>query len=342
MKISDAIAILNIQNYNITNIQHISYNELKKHYHIQALLYHPDKNSNTENSTLIFQNINCAFRLLKGLISECDLKSEGDLKSDCDLRSDYASADELSADELNVDDLTSENTDNSYNNLLISFINHVINYYNNNNKNNLEDLKLEDLKLEADKQLSIFIETLFSKLSLIILEDIYLVLAKFNTSSLLTNKIVNIIKKLIINILEKNAIYIINPTISNLLNSDIYKLTIANEYVYVPLWHNELAFENAIIKIYPLLVSNVYLDSSNIIHYTYKNKFSTLLENIANNVNSLVITIDNNHYSIAINNLKLSKYQTYILENQGIPVINSNNILDNSVKSSIIFHIHLE
>ena len=331
MKISDAIAILNIQNYNITNIQHISYNELKKYYHIQALLYHPDKNSNTENSTLIFQNINCAFRLLKGLISERELISE------CD----------LSADELNVDDLTSENTDNSYNNLLISFINYVINYYNNNNKNNLEDLKLEDikledLKLEADKQLSIFIETLFSKLSLIILEDIYLVLAKFNTSSLLTNKIVNIIKKLIINILEKNAIYIINPSISNLLNSDIYKLTIANEYVYVPLWHNELAFENAIIKIYPLLVSNVYLDSSNIIHYTYKNKFSTLLENIANNVNSLVITIDNNHYSIAINNLKLAKYQTYILENQGIPVINSNNILDNSVKSSIIFHIHLE
>ena len=331
MKISDAIAILNIQNYNITNIQYISYNELKKHYHIQALLYHPDKNSNTENSTLIFQNINCAFRLLKGLISERELISE------CD----------LSADELNVDDLTSENTDNSYNNLLISFINYVINYYNNNNKNNLEDLKLEDikledLKLEADKQLSIFIETLFSKLSLIILEDIYLVLAKFNTSSLLTNKIVNIIKKLIINILEKNAIYIINPSISNLLNSDIYKLTIANEYVYVPLWHNELAFENAIIKIYPLLVSNVYLDSSNIIHYTYKNKFSTLLENIANNVNSLVITIDNNHYSIAINNLKLAKYQTYILENQGIPVINSNNILDNSVKSSIIFHIHLE
>ena len=59
----------------------------------------------------------------------------------------------------------------------------------------------------------------------------------------------------------------------------------------MPLWHNELAFENAIIKIYPLLVSNVYLDSSNNINYSYKNKFSTLLENIANNVNSLIITI---------------------------------------------------
>jgi hypothetical protein len=90
------------------------------------------------------------------------------------------------------------------------------------------------------------------------------------------------------------------------------------------------------------LPANVTLDSSNIIHYTYKNKFSTLLENIANNINSLIISIDNNDYSININNLKMAIYQTYILENQGIPNINSNNILDNSVKSAIIFHIHLD
>jgi curved DNA-binding protein CbpA len=316
MKISDAILILNIQNYNITNIQHISYNELKKHYHIQALLYHPDKNSNTENSTLIFQNINCAFSMLKGLISNPDLSTY-----------------DLSGDDLSGDDLSNENTNYSYNNLLISFINYIIKYYNNNN--NVSNV-------EADKQLTIFIETLFSKLSLIILEDIYLLLTKFNTSLLLTNKIVSILKKLITSILEKNSIYIINPTISNLLNSDIYKLTITNEYVYVPLWHNELSFENAIIKIYPLLPSNVSLDGSNIIHYTYKNKFNTLLEIIANNVNSLIITIDNNDFSININNLKLTKYQTYTLENQGIPNINSNNILDNSIKSDIVFHIHLE
>jgi curved DNA-binding protein CbpA len=316
MKISDAILILNIQNYNITNIQHISYNELKKHYHIQALLYHPDKNSNTENSTLIFQNINCAFNLLNALIRKHDLSTY-----------------DLSGDDLSGDDLSNENTNYSYNNLLISFINYIIKYYNNNN--NVSNV-------EADKQLTIFIETLFSKLSLIILEDIYLLLTKFNTSLLLTNKIVSILKKLITSILEKNSIYIINPTISNLLNSDIYKLTITNEYVYVPLWHNELSFENAIIKIYPLLPNNVSLDGSNIIHYTYKNKFNTLLEIIANNVNSLIITIDNNDFSININNLKLTKYQTYTLENQGIPYINNNNILDNSIKSDIVFHIHLE
>jgi len=327
MKISDAINILNIKNYNITNIQHISYDELKKQYHIQSLIYHPDKNSTNENATLIFQNINSAFITLKELISNNDLSDNN-----------------LSNNNLN-DDL---NEDESYNNLLINFINYVINYHNNSVLNSTE---LDDLKLEADKQLSKLLETLFSNFPLIIVEDIYLALLKFNntrnielvhTDYLLTNKIISIIKKISISILEKNDIYIISPTISNLLNSDIYKLTIANDYVYVPLWHRELAFENAIIKIYPILDSAITLEYNNTIHYTYKNKFSLLLEAIAHNNNNICIAIDNNNYTININMLKMTKYQIYIIENQGIPIINVNNILDNSIKSSIVFHIYLD
>jgi DnaJ-class molecular chaperone len=318
MKISDAIIILNIKNYNITNIQHISYNELKKYYHIQSLIYHPDKNSNNQNATLIFQNINNAFITLKELITN------------------------TISDDTISDDTVSDDTivDESYNNLLINFINYLINHYTNTNTN---ASNLDDLKIEADKHLNIFLETLFSNFSLIIVEDIYLILYKFinNSNSILTNKIVSVIKKLCLSILEKNDIYIINPTISNLLNSDIYKLTISNECVYVPLWHNELAYENAIIKIYPILDSNIKLDN-NTIHYTYKNKFSTLLENISNNINSIKISLDNNNYTININMLKITKYQIYILENEGIPIINNNNILDNNIKGSIIFHIHLE
>jgi hypothetical protein len=322
MKISDAINILNIKNYNITNIQHISYDELKKQYHIQSLIYHPDKNSDYKNATLIFQNINCAFVTLKDLISNND----------------------SSANNLN-DDLSD---DDSYNNLLINFINYVINYHNNSVLNSTE---LDDLKLEADKQLSKLLETLFSNFPLIIVEDIYLALLKFNntrnielvhTDYLLKNKIISIIKKICVSILEKNDIYIISPTISNLLNSDIYKLTIANDYVYVPLWHRELAFENAIIKIYPILDSAITLEYNNTIHYTYKNKFSLLLEAIAHNNNNICIAIDNNNYTININMLKMTKYQVYIIENQGIPIINVNNILDNSIKGSIVFHIYLD
>ena len=68
MKISEAITILNIENYTVYNIKNISHNELKKHYHIQSLIYHPDKNINNEESTLIFQNINQAYNILKELL----------------------------------------------------------------------------------------------------------------------------------------------------------------------------------------------------------------------------------------------------------------------------------
>jgi hypothetical protein len=321
MKISDAINILNIKNYDITNIQHISYNELKKHYHIQSLIYHPDKNTNNHNATLLFQNINCAFVTLRDFIKNNDLNTNEPL-----------------------------NEDDSYNNLVINFINYIVNYYGNTNV--LNSNSLDDLKIEANKQLYKFLETLFSNFSLIILEDIYLVLLKFNnnnintpithTNYLLTNNIVNIIKKISIGILEKNDIYIISPTISNLLNSDIYRLTIANDIVYVPLWHRELAFENAIIKIYPILDNNITIDSNNNIHYTYNNKFSTLLENITNNVDTISVVINNSNFTINISMLKMCKYQTYIIENEGIPNININNILDNSIKGTITFHIHLE
>ena len=69
MKINEAINVLNITNYTIYNIKNISYNELKKHYHIQCLIYHPDKNINNEKATLIFQNINQAYNSLKELIN---------------------------------------------------------------------------------------------------------------------------------------------------------------------------------------------------------------------------------------------------------------------------------
>ena len=65
MKISEAINILNIKNYTIYNIKNITHNELKKHYHIQCLINHPDKNINNTEATVIFQNINYAYNILK-------------------------------------------------------------------------------------------------------------------------------------------------------------------------------------------------------------------------------------------------------------------------------------
>jgi len=318
MKISEAITILNITNYTIYNIKNISHNELKKQYHIQSLIYHPDKNINNKESTLIFQNINQAYNILKELI----IINKED------------------PDDLN----TTYTANNDYNYYILNFINFVTNYYSNNT--NFE----ENIKEYANNHIKTILINLLDNFSITILEDLYIFLLKYkkefnsenntNTSNIISNNVIIIIKTILQEKLSKYNIYILTPNIVNLLNSDIYKLEINNDIIYIPLWHNELNFENNIIKIDPLLDTNISIDIDNNIHYTYVNTFRNIIELI--NINSnITINIENYIFNILISNLTFSKYQIYSIKNQGLSKINTNNILDNTCKSDIIFHIYL-
>ena len=320
MKISEAITILNITNYTIHNIKNISYNEFKKHYHIQCLIYHPDKNINNEDSTLIFQNINHAYTILKELII---IKETSD----------------ISTNDLNeTHDL---NETNEYNYYILNFINFIINNYSNLNST-------EDIKQFANSHIKTVLANLLDNFSIVILEDLYIFLLKYkkecgseNSANVISNNIITIIKTLLQDKLSKFNIYILTPNIVNLLNSDIYKLEVNNEIIYIPLWHNELNFENNIIKIDPLLDSNISIDIDNNIHYTYTDTFHNIIDLLKTNNSTLTIAIENHSFNILISKLTFTKYQIYSIKNQGLSKINTHNILDNSYKSDIIFHIYL-
>jgi len=321
MKISEAIKVLNITNYTIYNIKNISYNELKKHYHIQCLIYHPDKNINNEKSTLIFQNINQAYNSLKELIN-------------------------ISKDDCNTDDSNS-NTDD-YNYYILNFINFVTKYYcNSENNSKLEDLEenINNIKRYANSHIQTILVNLLDNFSIVILEDLYIFLLKYKKecyceNDTLSDNIITTIKTILQEKLSKYNIYILTPNIVNLLNSDVYKLTINNDIIYIPLWHNELNFENNIIKIDPLLDTKLSIDIDNNIHYTYTNTFSNIIDLLNSNTN-ITINIENYTFNILISKLTFSKYQIYSIKNQGLSKININNILDNTCKSDIIFHINL-
>ena len=321
MKISEAISILNISNYTIYNIKNISHNELKKHYHIQCLIHHPDKNITNEESTLIFQNINHAYNILKELII---------------IKDDVDSVDPLDA--------------NDYNYYILNFINFLTNYYSNStNDSNLEE-NINNIKEYANSHIQTILLNLLDNFSIVILEDLYIFLLKYKKEGICENSnksfnaisdnIITIIKTILQEKLSKYNIYILTPNIGNLLNSDIYKLEISNDIIYIPLWHNELNFENNIIKIDPILDTNITIDNDNNIHYTYINTFSNIID-LLNSNNSITINIENHIFNILINNLTLNKYQIYSIKNQGLAKININNILDNTSKSDIIFHIYL-
>jgi curved DNA-binding protein CbpA len=335
MKISEAIAILNITNYTIYNIKNMSYNELKKHYHIQCLIYHPDKNINNEKATLIFQNINQAYNVLKELIN---ISKKDDNIDDLDIRND----DDFNANNAN---------NNNYNYYILNFINFITNYYSNSTNNIDLEENINNIKHYANSHIQTILVNLLDNFSITILEDLYVFLLKYkkecfyenNTvpSSVISDNISNIIKTILQEKLSKYNIYILTPNIANLLNSDVYKLTINNDIIYIPLWHNELNFENNIIKIDPLLDSNITIDNDNNIHYTYNNTFTNIIELLNSNNNNITIAIESHSFNIVINKLTFSKYQIYSIKNQGLSKINTNNILDNTCKSDIFFHIYL-
>ena len=329
MKISEAIVILNIKNYTIYNIKNITHNELKKHYHIQCLIYHPDKNINNTEATFIFQNINYAYNILKELIN--------------------ANAKDFDAKDFDAKDFDAKDFDANnynYNYYIFNFIDFIIKYYSNNT--NTIDLDINNIKHYANSQIQTILANLLDNFSIIILEDLYIFLLKYkkectseNDTNTISDNIITIIKTLVQEKLSKYNIYILTPNIANLLNSDIYKLEINNDIIYIPLWHNELNFENNIIKIDPLLETNITLDSDNNIHYTYNNTYSNIIELLNSNAANISIAIENHIFNIPISKLTFSKYQIYNIKNQGLSKININNILDNTCKSDIIFHIYL-
>jgi hypothetical protein len=352
MKISEALVILNIKNYNIYNIHNISLNELKKYYHIQCLIYHPDKNNICENSTLLFQNINSAYNVLKDIISTDNDDDDDDNDDDNDAN-----------DNANNDGKT-----NNYNDLLLTFLNFIIKYYSNNDALTGFKDDITKFKHNANIHIKAIITSLFDNFSIVILEDLYCYLLKYNklkshententennekyennententenNENNIYNTIIEIIKTILEEKLSDHSIYILTPKLTNLLNSDVYKLEINDVIVYIPLWHNEMKFENNIIKIEPLLDDTISIDEHNNIHYTYYNNFNNIIELLKSNSN-IAIDLADQTIEININDLKFSKYQVYNVKHKGIPKINTLAILDNSNKGDIYFHIHL-
>jgi hypothetical protein len=326
MKISEALTILNITNYSIHTIHNISLNELKKYYHIQCIIYHPDKNNRDEDATLLFQNINCAYTTLKELIT--------------------------SYNENNKNNKNNENNENYENNtnddLLVLFFNFIINFYSNSD--NVANFKqdINNFKIKAHIHIKALLTNLFEYFSIAILEDLYHYLLHYkknqndntNDNTNIYNAIIEIIKTILEEKLEDHSIYILTPNLLNLLNSEIYKLEINEAIVYIPLWHNEMKFENNIIKIEPLLDDAITIDEDNNIHYTYYNKYSNIID-LVNAKSNIFIDLADQTIEINISDLKFSHYQIYSVKHKGIPKINTLNILDNTHKADIYFHIHL-
>ena len=142
-------------------------------------------------------------------------------------------------------------------------------------------------------------------------------------------------------ILEVNEYIILNPTLDNLLSTDnIYILKHdANSYL-VPLWQHEMTFEhneqNLVVKCFPILPDNMELDEWNVLTVNLQYNISEIWKR------EIAIDIGGKMFFISSERLQLTDQPQKIEYMEcGVPYNNSENILDDSKKQSIVFIISL-
>jgi hypothetical protein len=302
MTIKQALNKLKLDHkYSIDNINELTHIELKRTYHIMALNYHPDKNPDSDTNAK-FQEIVAAYSFLSNII--------------------------------NIDTNVHDNSTNKeifdapYTELIINLLTLLLKNHTNDSVYNFQKKCIEFSNNIFDQ--------LFDTVNIDVLEDIYRFIS--NNTMNFPVETINIIKNIIDDKLRLYCIYILTPSLTNILNSEIFKLEIGDDTIYVPLWHQEMIYEKNVIKIQPVLTPCITIDDNNDIHIEHSDKFENILELLKQDIE----TIDVYRYKLDISNLRFKKNQTYILKNEGIPVINTLDIFDNKSRANVVFHIRLE
>lgn len=273
---------------------------VRRKYHKMALKNHPDKNSNSAEATEKFQKINDAYEFLKKEIS-VEMEQEEEQKPD------------------------------SYEGILKTFIFGII----KGEYNDIISTIINDV-VSGCKKISL---KLFEDLSKEKAMDVYLFLSKYKNILHIGQDTINQVREIVLEKCKEDCVYILNPSIDDLLLSNIYKLDLNNTIYFVPLWHDELYFDGSgcdiIVKCVPDLPNNICFDENN-----------NLLVDIEISLHSSLFDADcytfkigKKECSIKINELKLQKNQNIILKNEGISVIDENDMYNIKNKSDIIVKV---
>ena len=147
------------------------------------------------------------------------------------------------------------------------------------------------------------------------------------------------IETMITNKVNEQECIILNPTLDDLFENNLYRLKVNNHTYIVPLWHNELVYDNSgndiYVKCNPILPENIEIDDANNI----KIKVSYNIKDIWNTEKIYVNIGKNRTIPITTSTLTLRQNQNIIIADTGISRINVKDVYDITKKSNI--HINL-
>lgn len=291
------------------NILHLKINftmkELKRAYHENALLHHPDKKE--DNDTTKFNHIKEAYDYLKDTI-------ESDTNN------------------------TFSETEN-YENLFTTYVTTMM-QNKNIDKQFLQDVVENMITESYDATLR-----LLEKLSNENLRQVYTFINQYQDLLHVNKEFVEKLRELLEKRYSNYEIIVVNPNIDDLMYHNVYTMKTSDindisNTIFIPLWHNELYYNNNIIvKCNPDISDHIVIERNNDI----KVSISTNISDIWNNPSGkLTIPIGSKQYEIPIENLKIKKYQEYILYRKGIARIIESDMYDISQLSNIIVCITIK
>ena len=289
----------------------IEYNELltfdilKRKYRIKALLYHPDKNKSPDSCER-FQEIQCAYEYL--------------LKT--------------------VDNNESFNYDNSsYKDILMDFLRNTIdgNLDVNDFQSRIFNTIIQKITQMCEKKAL----NMLNKIDKDLLIKIYDILKKYKDIFYISENLLSEINTIVADKIKNDECIILNPLLDDLFEHNLYKLKIDERIYLIPLWHHELIYDNSgsdlYIKCSPILPENIQIDNKNNIIMDLKYKIDELFGK-----EEIMIECGKQEFYFCPADLKLMKHQSVILKNQGISIIQPDNIYDITKKSNIILNFELE
>jgi DnaJ domain len=306
MDILTACSILEVE-----NIGNVTIETVKKQYHKLALLNHPDKNGNSQDATVNFQRIQEAYEVIKRELAfiEPEPEPEGGVEKQpqTDLKPNETS-EYLYILKLFINEIIQ----GKYNDIIYKIISHII--------AGGKEIALKIIE-DLDRDTTLFVYDFFTKHKRILGFD---------------NSIMDRLYQLMREKCNTYQVFLLNPKIQDLFNNNIYKLVIDDKTYLVPLWHDELYFDNDIIvKCIPDLDENVEISENNDIHIIVRIPFTfSLIEQ-----KTLTITVGDRQLDIPLHKLRLQKVQNYTFEKEGISRINDKNMYDIDKKSDIIVTI---
>jgi len=287
----------------------ITIETIKKQYRTLALKYHPDKNPDL-NAVSKFQEINESYEFLMKYRNFIDTDS---------------------------DDPDSEETENSkydYKTLLTSFFKQII-VPENRKKIFYGILKKISNTCESNAM------DLLSKLDKPALFQIYEIIDKYSDVLHFTEDFIEKIKNMLNEKTKDDERIILNPTIKDLFENNLYKLKINGFTYVVPLWHNELIYDNSgndvYVKCEPELPENIIIDDKNNMIVSHECNLKDILKE-----EYLTIMVGPIRYYIKRDTLKIKEKQSVLFSKQGISRINTKNIYDVTNKGDVVINVILK